>query len=1158
MTQSFWPLTKTNQLTDLDSVQKIRSLEHRYVLTLSKISGNFEQGFETFVDLNNIHSSLISFVDLLKLSSSHPDAKDINPLLDAYIKEVGDIHEQNSLWLTIYLTLIWQEEICSKKIRRTIKKHNKAEWQTRTEKSFKNFDTLENENPERSRNLHLISELYTQRHTLSHHDYQRLINAIYDELMHTIHKNRQAIKDCFKKALYSFHQPDLVRQDIVDWINGYKKPGPVEISAEREADQRITKDLRLCERNKNIKLTLHYLLRGSVLLLIMGCVHFSKMDATVYFFVNDKTTRLLGLDPASINLKHKKSYFQKFILELNDNVSPQEVFNHIEEFKTQRLYEQPNGLYYFAEYILQKYFLLLTRQDFPKELSVEVIKTAGLMDLNIQNIVSKISAMYERRVIEDSKLRQELLVLRRAFVRHNIFPFTFIVVKKETPYLFLYPEVILQRLTFATYNLDFIGFQSSYYRQFVNFPLKVFVVSGQRYPFKDRAGYFEGEFAVVFADIAARTEWSAWHEFAHIIDHMRFTHGGKPFPENMEINAMLFPAIFAQDAQGYLFERIIPIVRTGVAKDSYVQASKGILNGFLIHDSPSTPSEESLITDRFPEESILKAENLIASKSNDDIKKIALEMYKNPQRYLETAKAGIVQGVISNAEEVIAGNPRAPYQGFILSGFGRSGGNSGIKFIFDNDNADQNFFEGKNIFGIIQQIFLFMIHAPNSQAKGFTLMNLIATVVDFFLILGLLIFIHWVAAPFRKRKFYGPKISGIINDVYKNNPLSDGRGSGEQPGEKELLIRALSSQGNITDELKSRIRGLKNDISQPRQWVFDTLLTLAPFNPKNSAIRSKWHDFMFWFPFLGPSTARNPWIFSRQKSFRQWEQFNEQLIALAKSIRRETNQDTFKTNYIHVLKDFKKPSQTADSSTAKAFHLLNDIEKKVTAHFHEWSRAIDLKNPVAGRRLSWLTQSDGEFDHLAAYTWNDDVKRIDWKATARSANHEPKIKKYKGSVSVQIDFLFDFRLFTQPNKREQIAQDFVAGLHILKHDHELKSIALIMPSGEIRRRVLNLKNTFNRADLFHEIWSAVTQEFAADQTERQALAARDLIFYTDEENSMYRRMTQLTDFDDDQKIKILTSIPVKSMNVYLIGVAETDREDIMNLLPRTLQPFYWR
>ena len=73
---------------------------------------------------------------------------------------------------------------------------------------------------------------------------------------------------------------------------------------------------------------------------------------------------------------------------------------------------------------------------------------AGLIDLNIQRIVSEISGMFESKAIEDSKLRKLLLELRRAFVRHNIFPFSFIVIQEDTPYLFLYPETIIKRFKF--------------------------------------------------------------------------------------------------------------------------------------------------------------------------------------------------------------------------------------------------------------------------------------------------------------------------------------------------------------------------------------------------------------------------------------------------------------------------------------------------------------------------------------------------------------------------------------------------------------------------------------------------------------------------------------------------------------------------------------
>jgi hypothetical protein len=604
-------------------------------------------------------------------------------------------------------------------------------------------------------------------------------------------------------------------------------------------------------------------------------------------------------------------------------------------------------------------------------------------------------------------------------------------------------------------------------------------------------------------------------------------------------------------------ERVFPIVETREAGDVYVQASKGILNGFILKELLPI----NLITDKFIDADIQAAKKLILSKDNDSIKTIALDIFKNPDQYLKTAKTGQVKGIISNAEEVIAGTPRAPFQGFILNGYGKSYKNdtSGIKFLFDNENMDQGFFQGKNILVIIQEIFFFMLQAHDSNAKGFTLMNIVAATVDFFLILGLFMLAHWLASPVRKRKFYGPSLIDVVNAVYKNHPLSNGRGSEEEPGEKKLVVQALSSQGNISDELRSNIRALKSGISQERCSVFDTLLTLAPFNPQNSAIRSKWHDFLFWLPWTGPVIARSPWFFARQRSFKQWETFNNQLVLLAKGINHSTNQNSFRQAYVNILKDFKQPSKAFDSSGDKTLAHLKEIEKSINTQFNEWSRLADLKKPVHARQLPWLTENDGEFSHLSSYSWNDDFKRIDWKATARSSNGEAKVRKYTGSASAQIDFLFDFRSIAKQHGQERIARDLVQALQILKHDHELKAITLIMPSGDLRNRNLNLKNTINRTELSRQIWSAITQEFEDDRAERQALAAHDLIFYTEEENRMYRHITRLTDFDHtDQQVKQLSAIATRSFNIYLIGVDDQAREEIMNLLPRTHQPFYWR
>ncbi len=1158
-------------LKHLKSFQTIDRLEKRYSLISSRITSSFETTFQSHFELADAHRSLKTFIESLTTHSPFPGSAEIDDLFKKYLAEITSIHDTTALWTGTYLGLIWPDEILSKKIRRRANAKTKAEWQRRVQT---NLDTLAKQtsfpssrNDQRLRIMELarLSQTLDRDSLAWLKNHRQLVDAVYDEMILTVNENRQRINSCFKKTAYAFTFPrhdDPRRVFIYDWINGYKQPGPNEVSAESKADATIAQGLKICERRRLLRLGLRNTAIALVLFGVYSCAHFYKLDVNVYSFLKTQTLRLIGRDPASLNLKEKKDYFYKFILEINDQVKPEELARSLQDFNDQRLYQQPSGMYVFAEEIVSKYFLLLSAQKASLELTSDVLDTAGLMDNNIQRILEQIANMFDSKLIEDSKLRGLLLELRRGFVRHNVFPFTFIVIKNNTPYLFMYPEKIQQRYRFTAMQFEYIGFNSSYYSQFVRFPLRVFVVKGDRYPFKDRSGYFEGEFAIVFSDLAARVEWSAWHEFAHIIDHMRLNYGRRMLPRNIEINAMLFPAMFAEDPHSYFTQRLFPIVGTTNTEDAYVQASKAILNGYLLLNAQKTGAAPVEISDKFEMENLIAARDLILAMGNDAIRQAALEIYKKPDVYLKTAKAGEYSGVVSNAEEIIAGTPRAPYGGFILgSGYSSSGDDqTGIKFVFDNQNSDLGFFQGKNILGIIQEIFLFMVHAHSSDTKGFTLINVIAAVVDFILIIGFFLGVHWWGSPLRKRKFYGPDFRKWFDTVYTNNPLSDGRSSGDQPGEKQLLAQVLLSKGNISDDLRRKIKTLKASMSLQQAAILDILLTLAPFNPQISMVRSKWHDFMFWFPYFGPTLARNAWLFPRQRAFNQWEAFNEQLFALARSISRTTAQDVWHARYKEILKNFKNPERlVTDTAFGKTMTGLQNIEQGILTHLNDLSPTTDIKAPTRTHRLPWLGNQDGEFDHLAAYTWQDDVKRIDWKATARSANREPKVKRYSGSAGAQLEFLMDFRTMHQTHAQEKIARDFIQSLHILKNDHELKSITLIMPGGELRQRSVNIKGNVNRTELCRRIWPLITREFEEHQREVQALKASDLTFYTAQENMLYRRITELTDIaDTESQMRDLTQIPLRGLNVYLIGAEDKEREELTKLLPRTQQPFYWK
>jgi hypothetical protein len=1138
------------RISDSAIFKKIEQLERLYGRTLLEIDKKFEAAFHAYFEADKIYKSLQACIRSLMLPPSRPSAADINPLLDEYLVQIEAIHRINAACLKHYLQLTWPDQISAK---------NARLWKNEAAKN--KFDGAP-QLPD------VILQLKTRRDECPSDSagwleiHKQLVAKTYDELLGQANDSRQQINHGFKKILYTHplgHQETPRRQQIIDWICGYKAAGAAEVAAADLVDDKFSGPLMSCGIHRRKKLALRYASWIFMSLLLVWGIHGSRMDTKVYALAHDGLMKLFQLDPASIRLKQREKFFNKYIVDFNGKAGEKQITENLLDFTGRRLYRTPEGAYYFADKILTDFFLLLSSQPVSRELKLKVIHAAGLLDDDIQKQTADLIFLFDGPSIQEKELKSHVLSLRRAFVKQDVFPFTFIVIKNEIPYLFIFPEKIIHKYLFYPENFQTLGLKGSPPSHDIQYPLYVYVVPGDRYPFKDRAGYFEGEYAIVFAGLAASAEWTAWHEFGHIIDKIRFLKGHVPLPQNIETNAVLFPAIFSGDAKLYMLNRLLPIVKVRDADDAYVQASKGILNGFDLWLSRQAGGAKiPLITDELKMNDIQAMEVLISGLSNDQIKSIARTIYQYPDEFLKTARPGQYRGIISNAEEVTAGTPRAPFQGFILTGFGQGtgGGNSKMKFLFDANEDDQDSIWGRNFLIFLEQVFFSIFH--RAKYGGSSAQNIFASVLVFLIIEGMLFVPHLLGTPLRKRKFLGRKLPDMVHDMYKNHPISDGRSYGEQAGEKYLVSQVYACRGNLTPELKNRITAFKAGASAPRRALFDCALTLAPFNPVKSKITSKWHDFVFWLPFLGPLAARNPRLFNKQKSFEQWEKFNRQVIALARKIDGHMTPEAFKRSYASVIEAFKNPEPSAGGGIPLSTHLM-ETEKLVILYLNEARRAGDSKKPVRTRsRLGFLGSQIEDFDHLAPYSFSDDIKRIDWKATARSPGLEAKIKKYANASGAQIDFLMDLRSLSNQQARERIARDFVQSLQNLKRDSELKDLVMIMPGGDVRQKNLELRSRANPFGLGTKIWMSIKNEFEKYQSECRALEACDLKFYTAEENRSYRQTAQLTDFGQQHRpSEKLPKITARSFNVYMIGIKKDGHEDNLQALSRNHQLFYW-
>lgn len=1129
-------------LSHIPFCAQISRLETRYRQALHAIDGKFDAGLRTYVELERIHAKTKDFIVFLKTNAA--SAAETNHILDQYSAAFGAIHSRIISALAFHLTTIWTDDTSSRHTQKLMAHFRRLRTSPVIPEELIPVLSLRDSSPAHS--------IVWRRH------HSTLVNMSRDILMRTAHHSASAMHKCFEKTILAASQTASSPQDIADWIDGYKPSGPAEARAVQNTE-RLIPLLKSCDRRRWIKMSVRQLSVAMLAGLIIAAIHTARIDKNIADWTHKQYLVLTGRDPASLLYKQKKAFFHDQITGFDTEAAKDNIRKQLHDFQTGAIYTQPHAYRFFARRVMKDLFLLLSKEPVPEDIKSSVLANAALLDTRLAKNLSDLFLLFENNVIHEKPLKALILELRRTMVSRGVFPFTFIIVHKGAPYLFFYPERILHIFQFTIDDLKRLELNADHYGKYMAFPLKIFVVNNRSYPFKDRAGYFEGEFAIVFAGIAPNAEWTAWHEAAHIVDFMRYKYGWTSLPRNIEINALLFPAIYGSDPKSYLLQRLVPILKTKDPGDMYVQAAKGIFNGLNMALSPTQKYSYPPLTNRLTDESIDAHASAIARQSNEAIKTAALQLFLKRDKYLSTAQPGHYHGLISNAEEVIAGTPRAPHQGYVLRGFG-SGQDDPYhrSFQFDDSDIDLDFFKGKDLWTITKQLAQLLFNRSVSHSTGFHLANVIVAVVNFILIELIFLLVHVWASPYRKEQFHGRSLARIIYHVYAQSPVSDGRSVGGQRGEKDLLKAALSSSSGPSEEVIADIRALKSSSSFSQCAVFDTLLSLAPFQPEQSRIKSKWHDLIFWLPFIGPWIARHPWLFPGQKSFDDWKRFNRSLEQLALSITPQTTEAQFKQQYARILNAFKDPAAPHLPDDDRTLFFVQETSRLFHEHLTERPSSLEIRKPRSTKTLPWLNRRDGEFDHLAVYGWNDDITLIDWKATARSPNWEPKVKRYAGSAGTQVDFLINFRGLSNIHHRIKVSRDLSLAARHVDKNMTIRSLALIMPKGDVRQTLMPIPCNMPLSTLGKTIWDAIQKEFELYQKEHAALSAHDLTFYTQAENARYRSTSRHTSFDEEQTLDAAPKFPpFKSHHVYIIGASVHEQNEWRHVLPAGGQHYFW-
>lgn len=1164
------------RIAPLKSVRKFNALEDKWIAALRTLTKDPLSAFDVTLASEVRYKKILSYIQSLQLTGLSK-TRDLDGLILQYQGELKAIYNDIRVWLVLYLDLSFFKESDDVRYRKKLKKIRKCDFKNEANTYWKGFASSEPGVSEDDAVAERLLRLKDKRDACSENSQRwrnfnhQLVCGVFDRLMEKINESGVRIHKLFERVVYResadsfapqkagpFHQR-MFKQGVEDWILGYHPPSSKESKLDRQVFDKYNKNLKGKHYTRRFKQIIKTVCAG---LLILGLITFfrvSTLDNDIYEYLSTRIKKILSLDAASLRLNKQKKFFYNQIITIKEDYKAEELMARLKVFDSMEHLDDQEKALYFAENILKGYLLLLPDWNTSKDLKKKVLVSAYQLDEDIYYHLMEITNLFTKPTMHETHLRRYMLMLRKAFVKEDVFPFMFLSLHKDRPYIFLYPEKIIDRKYFNMEELESIELNVAFYSHHASIPLVAHIVGGANYPFKERAGYFEGQYAIVFSHIARNPNWTAWHEFGHSVDHIRAEFGRRPFPLNVEIHSMLFPIIFGDNPQTYIETNLMSNVMVGDKKDLYVQAAKGVLNGFILLQEEKNPSQGiPLIENDFNQTVIAQVQQWMQTFSTDQVRNMAKEIYKDPKKYLHTAQAGTYRGHQAAAEEIVEGAHGPPIQGFLLDGFGAGeisfGG--GSRFIRE---GSYNFDAQKDLWTFIKTVFYIMFHPYEVISPHNSLEGIVSAVVFFILFETLIFGVHFLGSPLRKRKFHGVLIKDIIRDIYNHNPWSDGKFMGEEKGERAILLEIFSKDvPNIDPKVLRDMEAFKATTDKKKKVLFDVCLTLAPWAPKKAEVRSKWHNLLFWMPFLGPVLGRSVWMLPKQRFFHQRESFNQAIKNLCTSIRSDTSLDEFLKGYNRVLLANKTTGAQQTEELFDHMHFLDAVQAQIHQSINDLTTGVNLKKPAVSHRVAQSYQEDVEFDRLDKYIYGDDIKRIDWRATARAVNNEPVIRKTTGLYGLNAGFLFDMRDLHEHSHREKFAMDFVKSLRILGKDRKLKQIIVIMPNGEVFNQSVKIKfhvAPHIRAD---QLWSKLNNLVLEKEKSRLELNVLGLKFYTDEENERYCQRYKLTDFQYKSTEGIVfEELPVNNLNIFLVGMSDEHRTEVPGYLSPTNQVFHW-
>ena len=1127
-------------------VRRLTVLEDRYIAVLEKI--NLGSGFSPkMIDaLDSRFTRLIHQVEAIKRYVTKD--RFCRVILEQYMTEIRALHQDMGHWLGLYGHWLWPAGLpqASKQAQGLCAQAPRF-WETLRRQCAVSRDKY----CARLIALHDDLEHYPANTVAWRITFQKLSAEILKQTRAQLNATGHTFRYCFQRIIVqsiarcggeqvSIHQ-------AADWLSGYCLwPG---IKGSPALQQRVM-DLRRVFQRAMLKIF------GKRVLIVLMCVvlmagiityvRVTKLDQRLGRLWHFQISQLFQRDAQSDALREKKEYFDRQIERIHDDYSPAMIWKNLTEFNAyMETFEGSIRYTYFAQNVLKGYFLLLPDGSVDSDLTAAVVDAAYRLEPEIGRAIDAIARLYGQLTIREEDLRNLILEMRRPFVKHWAFVFVFVALKEDVPYLFVFPEEILVAYRFSPSAFDKLGLAPQEYRR--SKPL-AYLVRGDQYPFSGQAGYFEGEFAVVFKRLTPTPHWTAYHEIGHVMDKMRFERDGIPYLKNSEVNAMLFPLIWTKSRHAYLNRELMGRAMRKDYYDSYAQASKGILNGLALllrEQQGRTLSSDAKISDEFEEDRIRRIVQQIDAVPTETLKDMALTLYKNPAKYLASARPGryVVQG--SSFQEIIYGTDHGvSKQGFILGSSGFSLGRKGPRLLLAGAGSDEGLNISFDLWAFIKNVLRILLSPWQALPQSSGAENLVAAIATFILFNVFSFGVQVMAAPYRKRRFYGRDPAYWIDWIYDGHAWSDGESVGWQQNEKALLKQALASQGNIPMELQQRILNFKSLADDRQRLLFDGCLLLAPLNPLKTRILHKGHDLLFFLPWLGPWLGRAAWLLPAQKDFEIKEKYNQDLAMLLHRV----DERILPAQLLQDLRLFLQRDAVIGSAAHDPQRVLTQVAKEMLAAVTEEKQRYHLNLQFITTPLTRIREESQEFDRLDLYSMGDDIRHIDWRATARGLYDRPIVRRFSCPYGIRIGLLLEMRYLNTPEGRIRWRQDLIKALDNMEEDSLLELLMFVLPNGKIEQCQVNLRIHRHRQVTSRKILALIQGQYAAIAQIELGMDINGLRFYGAEENGRFANQIRLSDFGKTSQHIQQRPIALRGVNIFPVGVTMSNIRDIQNMI----------